>query len=82
MNYVYWNDFVSLWFQGCKAILNWSDPDTIPLLNDPKVRDLSSLYVPEPWWGNDGSQPLYSVIINYNPGCGRLFQRQANLSFN
>lgn len=81
MSYHYWNDFVSQWFLGKKAILSWTDPDTIPLLNDPDKKDKSTLYVPEPWWGNDGSQPLHSVIINYNPGSGRQIQQRASLSY-
>ena len=31
---------------------------------------MSSKYLPEPWWGNDGSKPLHSVVINFNPSAG------------
>jgi hypothetical protein len=34
-------------------------------------------FLPEPWWGNDGgkcSDPLYSVVVNYNPGNGGVIQ--------
>ena len=32
-------------------------------------------YLPEVWWGNNGMQPLQSVVINYNPGMAINSQR-------
>ena len=73
MSYKYWEDFFQQWKAGVKAINGWIDPDSLPLYNDAK-KNLSSLYVPEPWWGNDGSSPLHSVVINLNPGAGEYPQ--------
>lgn len=73
--YKYWEDFFRQWKAGAKAINGWTDPDSLPLYNSDK-KDLSSLYVPEPWWGNDGNPrtPLHSVVINFNPGAGAAAQ--------
>jgi hypothetical protein len=41
-------------------------------------------FLPEPWWGNDGSKcsdPLYSVVVNYNPGKGGDIQAINNSEF-
>lgn len=74
MTYKYWEDFFQQWKAGDKAIKKeWTDPDSLPLYNSDN-KDLSSLYVPEPWWGNDGSSPLHSVVINLNPGAGEELQ--------
>ena len=71
MTYLYWENFFQQWKAGAKAINGWTDPDSLPLpLYNSDNKDLSSLYVPEPWWGNDGSSPLHSVVINLNPGAG------------
>ncbi|MBR5035494.1 MAG: hypothetical protein IKX71_09335 [Bacteroidales bacterium] len=74
MNYNYWNIFVLGWSVGKKSIGGWTNPNSISLYNDSSQKDKSSLYIPEPWWGNDGSAPLHSVIINYNPGKAQSFQ--------
>lgn len=79
-NYVYWEQFVNSWCacHSSTSIGGWADPHKIPLLNTflpPK--DYSSQYVPEPWWGNDGSHPLYSVCVNLNPGKGMDIQKRA-----
>lgn len=73
--YQYWEDFIKQWsnpmdFNTSKKICDWTAPCQIPLYNDPLKKDLSSDYVPEPWWGNDGSQPLHCVVVNFNPGKG------------
>ena len=82
--YSYWEDFVAQW-RGGKMPVGWTDPDLLPLYNTPGKKDYSSSYIPEPWWGNDGTQPLHSVVINFNPGTGGTCQmRQAfpcNLSY-
>ena len=79
MNYNYWNGFVIDWTKGYQtAIGGWSDPNNI-LFNDSAKKDPSSDFIPEPWWGNDGSSPLHSVIINFNPGKGEDIQRKGNL---
>ena len=79
MSYKYWDSFVCDWQKKIKSIGEWSDPDLIPLYNDPSFKTRSSLYIPEPWWGNDGSLPLHSVIINYSPGEGQETQLHSSL---
>lgn len=73
MSYQYWEKFFQQWNVGAKAINGWTNPDSLPLYNSDN-KDLSSLYVPEPWWGNDKSTPLHSVVINFNPGAGAAAQ--------
>jgi hypothetical protein len=72
MNYSYWESFVKTWYSkkpsSKSSIFGWSDPDIIPLYGNPSI--LSSCYLPEPWWGNAGTTPLHSVVINFNPGRG------------
>ena len=75
MSYIFWNDFVDVWINNPinnnlnVNFLGWTNPNSIPLMNQ-GVNDYSINYLPEPWWGNNGSHPLHSVIINYNPGLG------------
>ena len=64
--YSYWNTFVLDWIKspyGPENLLNTA-------LKDGEDPDYSKYYVPEPWWGNDGTDPLYSVCVNLNPGKG------------
>lgn len=82
MSYQYWESFINDWKNGKKAIGAWTDPDLLPLFNDAKNKDLSSLYIPEPWWGNDGTKNLHSVVINYNPGKAKDLQKRGSISFN
>lgn len=84
-NYKYWEDFIKEWRDSenfkltNKKICGWTNPNLPPvLINDPQKKDLSSDYIPEPWWGNDGTQPLYSVVINFNPGAGGPNQLRDN----
>ena len=77
--YQYWEGFFQQWKAGVKAINGWTDPDSLPLYNSDN-KDLSSLYVPEPWWGNDGSSPLHSVVINLNPGAGEDAQTRNSIN--
>ena len=79
--YQYWEDFVSQWYIGTTKILGWSDPDTPPALCNMSGGTPSSIYIPEPWWGNDGSQPLHSVVINFNPGCGGKEQERGAVHY-
>ncbi len=70
-NYQYWSDYVLSWIKspfGPGYLLN-----TYPT-------DLSRDYVPEPYWGNIGVAPLYSVCINLNPGKGEENQTLSNKS--
>lgn len=46
------------------------------IFNNPSKNDLTTDYIPEPWWGNDGTKPLHSVVINFNPGEGGCCQRR------
>lgn len=77
MSYSYWNDFVDTW----KTLSNyttiapihingWTNPNLIPLFGNGNTLPYSLEFIPEPWWGNDGTQTLESVVINYNPGAG------------
>lgn len=75
MSYTYWEGFISTWNKiiGLSpkiAISGWTDPNSIPLYGDQVGKTLSSCFIPEPWWGNDGTSPLHSVVINLNPGVG------------
>lgn len=74
MCYVYWENFIRAWDAGTSSILGWSDPNSIPLMNNVSAGTRANAYIPEPWWGNDGSQEIHSVIINYNPGQGGIVQ--------
>lgn len=75
----YWDYFVDQW-KSCSfgdEVLEWTSPDGVPSYKS----GLSSLYIPEPWWGNDGNDPLHSVVINYNPGKGGFLQERHNLPY-
>ena len=79
MSYQFWENFVKDWNLGRTSIRGWTDPNLIPLLNSISTGSCSIDYIPEPWWGNDGSQPLHSIIINYNPGQGGPHQAKPTL---
>jgi hypothetical protein len=79
--YKYWEDFVAQWYKDTdNAIMGWTNPDKepAPLCNTHGGKK-SSLYIPEPWWGNDGKQPLHSVVINFNPGGGGEQQERESI---
>jgi len=94
MSYNFWNDFVDQWrsfpskqylnpapIPPHNTILGWSNPNLVPLMNSTSiVNDYSLQYLPEPWWGNNGSHILNSVVINYNPGAGGGIQAFAHAS--
>jgi len=76
--YNYWDDFVDLWFKK-SHISNltpypWTNPSDkkCPISNNNTTINDSINYLPEPWWGYDGSVDveLHSVVINFNPGQG------------
>ena len=79
--YKYWEEFVAQWYKNTdNAIKGWSNPDEEPApLCNTKGGEKSSLYIPEPWWGNDGKQPLHSVVINFNPGEGGPQQERESI---
>jgi hypothetical protein len=83
MNYDYWNNFVDNWrvlphmvytnptpLPLYHLILGWTNPNLIPLMNSSTLADYSLNYLPEPWWGNNGTHILNSVVVNYNPWTG------------
>lgn len=81
MDYGYWEDFVKKWQRNNSknsAIKGWSSPVNI-LFNSTNPPVSSFDYLPEPWWGNDGSLPLHTVIINFNPGKGESIQKKGIL---
>jgi len=93
MNYNYWNDFIDKWkkmspsqftstSQNFYKQFGWTNPNMIPLLNF-GIQDYSLKYLPEPWWGNSGSNIiLNSVVVNFNPGqaeCIKLHNFSHNL---
>ena len=86
MNYNYWNDFINHWVHSPANLinivppinnnfLNWEHPNIQPLLNDPGV---SFEFLPEPWWGNNGTHELQSVVLNFNPGKGGGWHHHLN----
>lgn len=79
--YKYWEEFVAQWFEGNdNAIKGWKNPDKEPApLCNTNGGKRSSFYIPEPWWGNDGKQPLHSVVINFNPGGGGDLQERESI---
>lgn len=80
--YKYWEKFVALWYEGnIKAIEEWTNPDEAPALCNTNGGKKSSLYIPEPWWGNDGKEPLHSVVINFNPGGGGDLQERERVPY-
>ena len=77
MSYHFWNTFIDEWrnkdsFTATTpiSINGWTNPNILKLLNSDAPTDYSLQYLPEPWWGNSGNQPLQSVVINYNPFTG------------
>ncbi len=90
MYYNYWNAFIDEWrnnytsinCQSCeKGILGWTNPNSIPLFNNQTYNDLSIHYLPEPYWGNTGYNPLEVVMINYNPSEAYLMQSHKHVTF-
>lgn len=80
MSYAYWNNFIDLWrhlppieFTNPHPIAphtligGWTNPNQNPIFGTLSMNDLTLQYLPEPWWGNNGTHDLESVVINYNP---------------
>lgn len=79
--YGMWEQFINDWYNG-KSVAPWSDPNLTPLINNPKTKSLSIDYIPEPWWGNhEEDVPLHSVVVNFNPGQGDVFQHRSRIPF-
>lgn len=87
--YDYWDKFIMNWIEfkqnfpngtswtSYKNLYPWKFPnfsntDATNPNCDPTIQ-----YIPEPWGGNDGTYPLQSVVINYNPGT--RIQAQTNI---
>ena len=76
IGYNTWESCIADWYAG-RPMGTWTDPNTIPLLNNIALGTKSSDYIPEPWWGNhDMDIPLHSVVINFNPGQGGNIQHR------
>ena len=76
-----WESCIADWYAG-RPMGTWTDPNTIPLLNNIALGTKSSDYIPEPWWGNhDMDIPLHSVVINFNPGRGENIQHRTAISY-
>ena len=69
----YWSNYVNNWLSGSQA-------PAPTMKNTLNPMTMSSDYIPEPWWGNDGVQPLDSVCVNLNPGKGDDLQMRRNIS--
>lgn len=82
--YRYWDEFVDEWMQihnsnklqishiGNQYDIKWTIPQKINGYNNPNVETIQ--YLPEPWWGNDGTHTFQAVFINLNPGRGGIEQ--------
>ena len=76
IGYNTWESCIADWYAG-RPMGTWTDPNTIPLLNNIALGTKSSDYIPEPWWGNhDMDILLHSVVINFNPGQGGNIQHR------
>ena len=76
-----WESCIADWYAG-RSMGTWTDPNSIPLLNNIALKTKSSDYIPEPWWGNhDMDIPLHSVVINFNPGRGEDIQLRNNVPY-
>ena len=76
-----WESCIADWYAG-RSMGTWTDPNTIPLLNNIALGTNSCDYIPEPWWGNhDMDIPLHSVVINFNPGRGKDIQLRNNVPY-
>lgn len=81
IGYNAWESCIADWYAG-RPMGTWTDPNTIPLLNNITLGTKSSDYIPEPWWGNhDMDIPLHSVVINFNPGRGEDIQLRNNVPY-
>lgn len=79
--YEAWEQFINDWYNGA-TVASWSDPNLIPLVNNPMTNSRSIDYIPEPWWGNhENNVPLHSVVVNFNPGQGDNFQHRSRIPF-
>lgn len=75
--YNYWDRFVLNWYMSHKPLPCWSEND---INNSAQVSgDMSNKYLPEPWWGYNGSGDLSAVVLNTNPGKGGYSQKKGNL---
>lgn len=78
--YQYWNEFVREWLDyhtaNSRSALNigvnydkkWTIPQNMYGSNKPDIETIQ--YMPEPWWGNDGTHIFQAVFLNLNPGNG------------
>ena len=81
IGYNTWESCIADWDAG-RSMGTWTDPNTIPLLNNIALGTKSSDYIPEPWWGNhDMDIPLHSVVINFNPASGKDIQLRNNVPY-
>lgn len=77
--YQIWENLIRQW-SASGRLGAWTDPDNVPLYNDDNGGALSSSYLPEPWWGNDGTKELHCVVVNYNPGQADAMQKRGWLA--
>lgn len=90
MSYNFWNQFVNDWLTlpanelanpipapPFNHFMGWLNPNSVHLMNSNVPGDFSLQYIPEPWWGNSGNEPLHCVFLNHNPFSGGLIQTQA-----
>lgn len=61
-----WNNTINT----LSNLTKWHYPNFNNHISPKTPFDPTIQYIPEPWGGNDGTHPLQSVVINYNPGKG------------
>jgi len=89
MNFAYWDNFINVWstlpsYTSLSSIAlpgGWMNPNLppTPLYNSGTSGILSNEFLPEPYWGNNGSSPLEAVVINFNPASAINLQHHSKI---
>lgn len=76
----FWNQFVQQWLQQNPVSFTNSFSWPHLLMNSDVANDLSTFYLPEPYWGWTNNDRLEMVIVNYNPYSGGPVQHLNQVS--